>query len=448
MWESPIYKFEKKKQKHSGKTEKEIITIDVTGSAPTMSDPGDYLKDVFKELTKGKDPKETVILDFGAAKLRNTLHFLKKGYQVRAVEFPELADRMPQAKANWKKAEKKYPNFKKLVFPRDFYALKEKVDIALFINVMNVMPAPIERLIALALCRQKMKENGLLFWLNWKPASSALETYSEENRINDGWFRGKGRDKKTFHVEWTKEEAFEMLIATGFSHSTEVEIESTSGSQSYVFNADKPLLLDNSLKIKSVELGEIKHNPEEIIPEVSNPSLLRLYLEELKMLDAGSENATKYRCIATRLIIGLFEDQLKNAEMEVPLSTGLGRVDAKFKNKNEPGFFKNVKEMHDIKCPSVFMECKNYSEDISNPEFDQLSGRLDNPDRGQLGILACREIKDHERVLKHCREKIKGKKCLIVLEDKDFEQLVKLKLEDKDKTVNDYMEEKLDEIID
>lgn len=446
MWESPIYKFERKREKDTGKVIKEEIIIDVTGSAPRMSDPGDYLKGVLKELLKGKKPEETIIIDFGAAKLRNTLYLLKKGYKVFAVEFPELAERMPQAKSNWKKAEKKYPNFRKLIFPKDFCSLEEKADVVLLINVLNVMPVPIERLIALTLCRTKIKDGGLLYWLNWKPSPANPEVYSELNSLNDGWYKGKGREKKTFHVEWTKEEAFEMLIATGFSHSETVEIDSTSGSQSYVFTADKPLLIDNSLK--SIEVEQNKINNNDLRTEIIKDSLLKLYLEELKTLKPGQENATKYRHIATRLLVGIFDNQLKNPEMEVPISEGLGRIDAKFKNRNEPGFFKNAKEMHDIKCPSIFMECKNYSEDIENPEFDQLSGRLDNPDRGQLGILACREIKNSAKVLKHCKEKMRGKKCLIVLEDKDFEELVKLKLGDKDKTVDDYMEKKLDNIID
>lgn len=447
MWESPIYIFEKKKEKEGGNIEKEKIIIDVTGSAPVMADPGDYLKSVFKDILKGKKPENTLIIDFGAAKLRNSLHLLKKGYQVRAVEFPELANRMPQAKSNWKKAEKN-PRFKKLIFPRDFYSLKEKADVILLVNVMNVMPLSIERLTALALCRKKIKEGGLLYWLNWKPASANPKIYSEDNKLNDGWYRGKGRTKKTFHVEWTKEEAFEMLAATGFSYAEDIKIEKTSGSQSYVFRADRSILIEDSLQIKEVEEGKLKHDPKKIIPEKDNVSLIKLYLEELKKLDPGPENSSIYKNLAIRMLGCIFNNQLKNPEVEVPISEGLGKVDGKFKNKNEPGFFKNAKEMHDIKCPSVFIECKNYSEDISNPEFDQLSGRLDNPNRGQLGILTCRNIQDKKRVIKHCKEKLMNEKCLIVLEDSDFEELIDLKLEEGDDAINDFMENKLDEIID
>ncbi len=445
MWESPIYKIVKKRQNTAGKTTKEVITIDVTGSAPTMADPGDYLEGVFAALTKGKNPKDTVILDFGAAKLRNTLYLLKKGFQVRAVEFPELVQRMQQAKTNWAAAEK-YSNFRKVVFPKDFYNLKEKVDIALYLNVLNVMPIPFERLAALALCRTKMKDDGLLYWLNWKPASSDPQKYGGKNTLNDGWFVGKGRDKKTFHVEWSREEAFETLIATGYSPCEDVEIESSS-SQSYVFRADQPILLSELLRLAEIAKGGLKRDPNQELPEYVKLSFLKLYLDELKTIKAGKDSAIKYHRIATRLLAGIFVTQLKNPVNESPINDGLGSVDVRFQNRNEPGFFKNAKEMHDIKCPSVIVECKNYSGELDNPVFDQIAGRMDNPARGMLGIIACREIANRDKVVKRAQAKTPAGKYILVLEDKDFEKLVKLKINDGDETVNDFMERRLNEVI-
>ena len=389
MWESPTYKFERRREDSQGKIIKEEITIDVTGSAPTMSVPGEYLESVFQTILKGKNPSRTIIVDFGAAKLRNTLHLLNKGYYVSAVEFKELSEKMPQAKQNWSKAIKDYPKFHKLIFPQDFYKLKDEIDVVLMVNVMNVMPVPMERIAALALCRKIIKPNGLIYLLNWKPASSQPDIYNEKNKINDGWYKGTGRSKKTFHVEWTREEAIEMLAATGFSLADDIEIDKTS-SQSYVFRADKPALTDNILK----EYSAIKNEQNKLLPEIRNFSILDLYIQELNTFDAGPENSTKFRRIVARILLGIFNNQLKNVEEEVPIAEGLGKIDIKLKNKNVQGFFKNLKEMHDIKCPSVFAECKNYTEDIGNPEFDQLSGRLDKPDRCQFGFLVCRKIKD------------------------------------------------------
>lgn len=73
---------------------------------------------------------------------------------------------------------------------------------------------------------------------------------------------------------------------------------------------------------------------------------------------------------------------------------------------------------------------------------------MDNPNRGMLGILACREINDPRKILKRSSDKAKIGKYIIVLEDKDLEKLVKLRLGEDREEVDDYMEKKLNEIID
>ena len=171
------------------------ITIDVTGSAPTMDEPGETLERVFKTLTADKQPNEIKILDVGAAKLRNTLYLLQEGFVVYAVEFEELPKRMPQAKENWERA-KDFDNFRHVTFPKNFFKLHDKVDIALLINVINVMPIPAERLVLLSLCREKMKKDGLLLLYNWRDISSNPGKYTAQTAVNDGYFKGWGKKYK------------------------------------------------------------------------------------------------------------------------------------------------------------------------------------------------------------------------------------------------------------
>ena len=126
MWESPIYKFEEEVTDKNGKIVKRQFSINTTYSAPrNLDDPGKALKAVFKKITEGLTPSETHILDFGAAKLRNTLWLLQKGFHVWAVEFPELKERLKDAKEKWDLAET-YPNFHHVTFPNDFIKLKKK----------------------------------------------------------------------------------------------------------------------------------------------------------------------------------------------------------------------------------------------------------------------------------------------------------------------------------
>lgn len=68
MWETPIYKFKK-----DVNGEPKEILIDVTGSAPSFEDPGKQLEVTFHTLLSGLEPEKTKILDFGAAKLRNSI---------------------------------------------------------------------------------------------------------------------------------------------------------------------------------------------------------------------------------------------------------------------------------------------------------------------------------------------------------------------------------------
>lgn len=89
MWKTPIYKF---KTEIDGK--KQEIFIDVTGSAPNFKEPGKQLEGTFEVLLKDLDPEKTKILDFGAAKLRNTIYLLKKGFTVYSCEFDDLFGRV------------------------------------------------------------------------------------------------------------------------------------------------------------------------------------------------------------------------------------------------------------------------------------------------------------------------------------------------------------------
>ena len=127
-----------------------------------------------------------------------------------------------------------------------------------------------------------------------------------------------------------------------------------------------------------------------------------------------------------------------------------GRIDIVYKNKNKDGLFKNLKELRDIPCPEIMVECKNYENDLTNNEYAQLNDRL-SPHRGMLGFLLCRNKKDKQKVISHCKDRYRGgnNKFIIVLDDSDLIQLTKFKLGDEDDTsINDFIDQKIKEIID
>ena len=457
MWESPVYKIKTEIDKK--KTE---ILIDVTGSAPNFSKPSEPLKGSFEVLLKGLEPSKTKILDFGGAKLRNTLYLLKKGYTVYACEFEDLFKRSKQANDFFEDC-KKYPNFKKLVFPKDFLDFDGEFDVVLLINVLNIMPVPIERYCVLALCRAKMKEGGRLLWYTQHGA------YSESGAVTaiyDGFVTGKGRKYHMFYRDFDRKEIHGMLNAAGFSFKNNFKFPMSGTNQAYAFIADGDVLVDQTLgltdqlkskikqKLKTVKRKTWKKKSDEEDPgkrvyETAIPqkvtklrgvNLLEAYLNELSSIPKGKKDALRYHKLIFNMLKLVFENRLKKPKMEEWLADNTKRADITFQNQRENGFFKQLAEGYHITCPNIFIECKNYRHDIQNPEFDQIRSRL-NKIRGQFGIVVCRKIVDTGKAKDRQNDLIKDEKYVIVLTDADIKKIVNFKIKEAEDEIDEFLEE-------
>jgi len=446
MFDTPIYRFEEETADADGKAIIKPFSVNVTYSTPrNLNDPGKALIGIFSKITKGMNPEKTNILDFGAGKLRNTLWLLQKGFNVWAVEFPELIGRLPDAKAKWALAES-YPNFHK-VCPSDFSKLKVKFDIILLINEINVMPIPAERFLLLSLCREKIKKKGMLLWHQWRGIATSPDKYSEDNEFIDGYLMGAG-PHHTFYVEYDRDATHELLYSTGFSFNKEMNLHKIPGNScySYIFNPSHEVLIS-----KAVDVGRMRRvgrKPMKIIPPVERLTVLDLYIKELETISVGKE-AHRYHLLASRIFFEIFRGQLKEPVIEREINEGRGRIDAVCGNRNKEGIFKNLKELRGVSCPQIMLECKNYNYALKSREYEQLSGRL-VPGRGILGFLLCRDKKDEKEVLKQCRDRIKDhRKHIIVLDDTDLVKLAKLKInEEDDEAINDFIESKIGELVD
>lgn len=450
MWESPIYKFKIKVN-----DEDKEIYIDVTGSAPNFSVPGKQLEGTFAVLLAGLDPKKTKILDFGGAKLRNTLYLLEQGFTVYACEYDDLFKRSRQAFDYLKSAEK-YPNFKKLVFPKDFINFEEKFDVILLINVLDVMPVPIERLCVLALCREQMKEGGRLLWYTQHGA------YSEENAVallNDGLVTGKGRQYHMFYRDFSRKEIYDMLESTGFSYNKNFKFPMAGSNQAFVFNADGPIIIDSTMgliqKLKTkvnIKTKTIERNSglDEKIYEVQVPkkitvlediNILEQYRKELKEVKPGKKEAQRYHNLIFIILKEIFRGKLNNPKKEECVANRTQRCDITFQNQRINGFFKQLAEGYNITCPNIFIECKNYSEDLENTEIFQIRSRL-NKRRGQFGIICCRKIENRTKLKERLDDAIKKEEYIIIFEDTDIINLIDFKLKKEEDKIDDYVEDK------
>jgi 2-polyprenyl-3-methyl-5-hydroxy-6-metoxy-1,4-benzoquinol methylase len=467
VWESPIYKF----KTQIGRKKEEIL-IDVTGSAPNFSEPGKQLEGTLEVLLKGlekeREPSKIKILDFGAAKLRNTIHLLKKGYTVYSCEFDDLFKRSRQASSFLGKA-KEFPNFKKLIFPDEFIDFNKKFDVVMLINVLNIMPVPIERMCVLALCREKMKENGRLLWY------TQHGTYSHSvpvAQLYDGIVTGKGRKYNMFYRDFSREEICNMLRATGFSYNDNFKFPMSGSNQAYVFSADGDILVGSSLGLTELLKRKITRSLETIeratrwriegeeaisekvvydakVPKrVTKPktiNILESYLEEAKKLKPGKRHAYRYHDLIFNILKIVFEYSLRKPIKEDPVAGGTQRVDITFQNYRDRGFFRQLDEGYHIVCPNIFIECKNY-EDPGNPEFSQIQNRL-NKKRGQFGIIVCRKIVNEAGVRERQRNLAAAENYVIAFTDLDIEKLVSKKLEGKEDEIDDFIEKKFKELI-
>lgn len=136
----------------------------------------------------------------------------------------------------------------------------------------------------------------------------------------------------------------------------------------------------------------------------------------------GNDDANNYHKISFDNLIHIFGVRVSSPDSEVKINNGRKRIDIVFNNTDNNGFFKSLHQLHQIKCPKIFIECKNYGKEIGNPEIDQLQGRFSDK-RGLFGMLLCRSIADRQKVIESCRDVLNDRKgYIIVLEDNDIIQ--------------------------
>lgn len=166
-----------------------------------------------------------------------------------------------------------------------------------------------------------------------------------------------------------------------------------------------------SRKISSVDGSVLDNiNVEEVCAHLRS---------KLLTIPSGTDNANNYH----NLIIGILElllyPNLSSPRKEVEIHDGRKRIDITFDNSAEKGFFFTLPNKNALMiCPFVFVECKNYTGKVANPELDQLSGRFSNR-RGRVGILACRKLDDGNAFIKRCADTYNDDRGLIIPIDDD-----------------------------
>ncbi|MDR1196861.1 MAG: hypothetical protein LBL08_01115 [Candidatus Nomurabacteria bacterium] len=171
-------------------------------------------------------------------------------------------------------------------------------------------------------------------------------------------------------------------------------------------------------------------------------------IDKLNAVRPGRETANDYHEVMIGILSAIFRDLLTSPKKEDPINDGIKRIDIRFINSATYGFFSSLRSLKGIPAPYVYVECKNYFNDVVNPECDQLATRF-SPERGRLGFLAIRKVDNRKKLIQRCGALAKdGHGYIIPITDEDVIQLIEFKRSKDNKSMDDFLEERLKEIID
>lgn len=213
----------------------------------------------------------------------------------------------------------------------------------------------------------------------------------------------------------------------------------------YKFSKEHPQILEkykSELKRTAVKKGA----KAELKPEIK----VLTASERIRIMNdlvPGNDDANNFHKISFTNLIYIFGERLSNPFREKEINEGRKRIDIVFDNNDNQGFFHKLNNLHHIQCPKIFAECKNYGREIGNPEIDQLQTRFSNQ-RGNFGILLCRSISDKQTMIQRCKDVLHDRHgYVIILDDSDMAILLRLKEENKEIEIDNFMSKKLDQLI-
>lgn len=190
------------------------------------------------------------------------------------------------------------------------------------------------------------------------------------------------------------------------------------------------------------EFNNFQNSPDDFLDEG------KVLIHRLKSLPSGKENAEEYHRVIFQCLNHIFKESLKRGQKEVRMNEGRKRVDIVFNNQAINGFFAHIVDRYKVFCPKILIECKNYTSDPNNPEVDQLLGRVGNL-AGDLGILVCRQVQNHETLQKRCKDALGKREPVYILyfDDNDIIKLINMKGIADEEGIMDYLLTKWDRLI-
>lgn len=210
--------------------------------------------------------------------------------------------------------------------------------------------------------------------------------------------------------------------------------------------AQRPELLEQYRRAASAKTEPPSHETIALATDTPLPDWEDL-LRAVREIPAGPAGANAYHRAVQHLLDALFYPALTTPRREFRTHDGRKRLDIMYANQAQTGFFKWIRDSQHVPSGQVVVECKNYSGPLSNPEFDQLTGRF-SPARGQLGLLCYRGFADTKAsVLQHCRDAALDQRGFVIaLDDEDLFRLVESR-DASGETQFEFLLERFNELI-
>lgn len=202
-------------------------------------------------------------------------------------------------------------------------------------------------------------------------------------------------------------------------------------------------------------LENYKRKKSELFIPITNESIDKDYdvkedienlINRLKSISPWKETAKDYENIITSILEVVFYPQLYNPTKQERVNSWRKIIDISFLNIDNSWFFLNLAKVH-IPCRKIFFECKNYSNEVSNPEFDQMNWRFSNH-VSQVWFIVCREIRNKQLFIERAKDFVRDKGHFIIgLDDNDLIELLNFKLEWRTDKINESLDFKLNKIL-
>lgn len=435
MWKSPLYIFRVMKGLVPA-NDLEIL-VDVTWSAkPTRPQMAPALERALRATLGHLGNRKLKILDFGAGKLRHTIPLLEIGHMVDACDYRSLYEKpSPEVKKNLEEARKYKKQFSQLIYPADFAKLTGQYDLILVINVINVMPEPLERYFVLHKCNQYLSNGGHLLWFCQYGDADQLNS-TKELRITDGGCTTK-RGRKTFYKDYNSREVIlRMMDVMGFEH-VPLDVEAGKNHALLFRRTQEPSMNVNLVVQTGRQTLDRRVYGVEVESEIAVADVLdgNSYLgyggalaATLLDIRPGREMAYKYEELVAPIIEYVFQKEIKRAtiERQYEILNGKQRIDIKTDYRASSALRRALVDNMGLKSSWIPIECKNYIRPLSNTEYAQIVLRCDKHHR-HFGMVFCRDVKDRKRVNQVCHHIYSQHEYLVaVFDDSDLEYLLQM----------------------